>query len=137
MSKQKILVDTSALIAFFIKTETHNQTARKYVVSYPEKEWVVLETIFDETVTWFRTRVSSQASVQLGEVLRTEHQYYYLSDSDDDAIWETFRKYDDKKWSYTDCSLLVISQRLQIPEIFAFDEHIRQMAGLGVICVPQ
>ena len=132
MSKQKILVDTSALIAFFIRTETHNKTARKYVASTPEKEWVILETVFDEALTWFRTRVSSKASVQLGDILRTEHRYCHLSDSDDDAIWETF-----KKWSYTDCSLLVMSQRLQIPEIFAFDEHFRQKAGLGVICVPR
>lgn len=37
----------------------------------------------------------------------------------------------------SDCSILVMSQKLGIPEVFAFDEHIRQMAGLGIRCVPQ
>jgi uncharacterized protein len=45
-------------------------------------------------------------------------------------------RYDDKAWSYTDCSLLVMSQRLNIPTVVALDEHIRQMRGLGVNCVP-
>jgi hypothetical protein len=47
-----------------------------------------------------------------------------------------FQMYDDKFWSYTDCSILVMSQKLGIPEIFAFDEHIRQMKGLGILCLP-
>ncbi|MCZ8096979.1 MAG: hypothetical protein O9972_03580 [Burkholderiales bacterium] len=38
----------------------------------------------------------------------------------------------DKKWSYTDCSILVMAHRLQIFKVFAFDDHIRQMAGLGI-----
>jgi hypothetical protein len=29
-----------------------------------------------------------------------------------------------------------MAHRLKIFEVFAFDEHIRQMAGLGIICVP-
>ena len=42
----------------------------------------------------------------------------------------------DKKWSYTDCSILVMAHRLQIFKVFAFDDHIRQMAGLGIVSVP-
>ena len=136
MPSQKILVDTSALIAFFVKIELHHKTAKDYVAKHLSQEWIVLETVFDETVTWFRARISSQASIQVGEVLRIEHKYLHLSDYDDDAVWEAFKKYDDKQWSYTDCSLLVMSQRLSIPNVFAFDDHIRQMAGLGVVCLP-
>lgn len=93
-------------------------------------------TTFDETVTWIRTRISSQASIQIGQILREEHCYINLSDADDTATWEAFCKYDDKKWSYTDCSILVMAHRLKVFEIFAFDDHIRQMGGLGIICVP-
>ena len=54
----------------------------------------------------------------------------------DAATWETFQRYDDKAWSYTDCSILTMTQRLETPQVFAFDAHINQMAGLGVIAVP-
>jgi predicted nucleic acid-binding protein len=136
MNNQEILVDTSALISFFIKTETHHQVAKNYVFKHSYKKWIILNTIFDETVTWFRTKVSSQASVTIGEVLRLEHRYINLSNEQDEATWILFKNYSDKQWSYTDCSLLLMSQELQIPQIFAFDSHIRQMAGLGVVCVP-
>jgi predicted nucleic acid-binding protein len=133
---REIIVDTSALIAFFIRSETHHQAAQQYCLKNPKNRWIILESVFDETVTWIRTKVSSQASIQVGQILRKEHLYVNLSEADDAATWEAFCKYDDKKWSYTDCSILVMAHRLKIFEIFAFDDHIHQMAGLGIICVP-
>ncbi len=133
---QEIIVDTSALIAFFVKSETNHQIAKQYVLNNYHYRWVILETVFDETVTWIRTKISSSASIKIGQILRTEHRYVNISNEDDQAIWEAFCKYDDKKWSYTDCSILVMANRLNICEVFAFDEHIRQMKGLGIICLP-
>ncbi|PSF34466.1 PIN domain-containing protein [Aphanothece hegewaldii CCALA 016] len=133
---QEIIVDTSALVAFFVRSETHHHSAIQYISQNPQKRWIILETVFDETVTWLRTKISSQVSIQVGQLLRTEHLYINLSDYDDAKVWEAFCKYDDKKWSYTDCSILVMAYRLEVLEVFSFDEHIRQMAGLGIICVP-
>ncbi|MTJ19822.1 type II toxin-antitoxin system VapC family toxin [Dolichospermum sp. UHCC 0352] len=133
---QEIIVDTSALIAFFVKSETNHQIAKQYTYHNLNHRWIILETVFDETVTWIRSKISSAASIKIGQVLRTEHRYINISDQDDQLIWETFCKYNDKEWSYTDCSILVMANRLSVFEVFAFDEHIRQMAGLGIICVP-
>jgi predicted nucleic acid-binding protein len=133
---QEIIVDTSALVAFFVRSETHHQAAQQYCPKNPKKRWMILESVFDETVTWIRTKISSKSSIQIGQILREEHRYINLSDADDTAIWGAFCKYDDKKWSYTDCSILVMAYHLQVLEVFAFDDHIRQMAGLGIISVP-
>lgn len=132
----EMIVDTSALIAFFVKSEKQHEAARRHVETHRETRWVILETVFDETVTWFRARVSIADSIAVGQVLRSEHRYYHLSAADDNATWEAFCRYDDKAWSYTDCSLLVMAQRLGIPHIFAFDAHVNQMAGLGIIPTP-
>lgn len=133
---QNIIVDTSALIAFFVKSETHHQRAKEYVLNHQNDSWIILETVFDETVTWIRTKISSEASIKIGQVLRLEHRYVNISDQDDRMIWSAFCKYSDKQWSYTDCSILVMANRLNVFRVFAFDEHIRQMSGLGIICVP-
>jgi predicted nucleic acid-binding protein len=133
---QEVLVDTSALIAFFVRSERHHQAARNYSLQHPNSRWIILSSIFDETVTWIRIKVSIADSIRIGRMLREEHRYIALSDADDAATWEAFCRYDDKSWSYTDCSLLVMAQRLGISHVFAFDEHIRQMAGLGIVCVP-
>lgn len=132
----QVLVDTSALVAFFVQSEKHHLAVKSYVLDHPTIQWVILSSVFDETVTWLRLRVSVPASIEVGRVLREEHRYITLSAADDYATWEAFYRYDDKLWSYTDCSLLVMAQRLEIPEILSFDQHIRQMAGLGIICVP-
>ncbi|MGI0481511.1 type II toxin-antitoxin system VapC family toxin [Geminocystis sp. CENA526] len=134
--EQKIIVDTSALIAFFVKSESNHKIAKEYVLNHQYYRWIILETVFDETVTWIRTKISINASIKIGQILRTEHHYINISDQEDQLIWQTFCKYDDKKWSYTDCSILVMAHRLNIFQVFAFDEHIRQMAGNGIICVP-
>lgn len=130
------MIDTLALIAFFVSSEQHHQAICQFFLQSPNIRWIILSTVFDETVTWIRSRVSAKASVQVGQVLRAEHQCLALSAADDLATWEAFQQYDDKRWSYTDCSLLVMSQRLAVPEIVSFDDHIRQMAGLGVRCLP-
>lgn len=105
-----LLIDTSALIAFFVPSEQHHQTVCEFFLQHPNTNWVILSTVFDETVTWTRTKISPKASVQVGQILRKNHRYIALSATDDQATWEAFRQYDDKRWSYTDCSLLVMSQ---------------------------
>jgi uncharacterized protein len=130
------LVDTSAIIAFFVRTEVHHQAAKLFFQRNQKTRWVVLSTIFDEAVTWHRTKISSSASIEVGKALRNEHHYVHLSSEEDDATWQAFCRYGDKGWSYTDCSLLIMAQRLKIPNIVSFDDHIRQMAGLGIICLP-
>jgi predicted nucleic acid-binding protein len=131
-----VLVDTSALIAFFVGSKKYHHSIKSYFLQNPGARWVILSSVFDETVTWLRVKVSIQASIQVGHLLRKEHLYIHLSDDDDLATWETFCRYDDKFWSYTDCSLLVMAQRLNVLNVAAFDEHIRQMAGLGITCIP-
>lgn len=132
----EIIVDTSALIAFFVQSEKHHPAARRYTAQHPTVRWIILETVFDELVTWMRAKVSIPSSIQVGRVLREEHLYVNISGADDAATWEAFCQYDDKPWSYTDCSILVMARKLGVFEVFAFDEHIRQMAGLGIRCVP-
>jgi uncharacterized protein len=134
---EQVLVDTSALIAFFVQSERHHQAVREYFLQHSNNQWIILSSIFDETVTWIRIRVSAKQSIQIGRLLREEHRYIALSESDDLATWEAFCRYDDKAWSYTDCSLLVMARRLGVLNVVSFDEHIRQMAGLGIVCLPQ
>lgn len=132
----EIIVDTSALVAFFVQSEQHHPAARRYAAQHPSVRWIVLETVFDEFVTWMRAKVSISSSIQVGYILREEHLYVNISDAADAATWEAFCRYDDKHWSYTDCSILAMAHGLGVSEVFAFDEHIEQMSGLGIRCVP-
>lgn len=77
----QVLVDTSALVAFFVQSEKHHLAVKNYVLEHPTVRWVILSSVFDETVTWLRLRVSVPASIEIGRVLREEHTYITLSDT--------------------------------------------------------
>ena len=117
-------------------SETHHAVAKNFFLQHSSARWIILSTVFDETVTWLRVRCSIQASITIGKTLRRDHHYVSLSTTEDQATWEAFCQYDDKFWSYTDCSLLIMASRLKVPYVVAFDEHIRQMSGLGIIRLP-
>ncbi len=68
----EIIVDTSAFIAFFVRSEKHHPAARRYAAQRPTVRWIILETVFDEFVTWMRAKVSILDSIQVGRVLREE-----------------------------------------------------------------
>jgi uncharacterized protein len=132
----KIIADTSALIAIFFKSEKHHPTVITYLQNNPTIEIVIIETVFVEFVTWTRSRVSTLASIELGNLIRVEHDYIPMSDLDHLNSWEIFKKYDDKEWSYTDCSILEMANHLKIPNVLGFDRHLHQMLGLGITTVP-
>ena len=65
----EVLVDTSALIAFFVGSEKHHLSVKNYFLSNPDSKWVILSTVFDETVTWLRVKIWHW-SVNVGWVLK-------------------------------------------------------------------
>jgi uncharacterized protein len=132
----KIIADTSALIAIFFTSEKHHQSVITYLQDNSAKEIVIIETVFSEFVTWTRARISIAASIELGQLIRTEHDYIPMDNADHLNTWNTFQKYDDKEWSYTDCSTLVMANKLKIPNVLGFDQHLYQMIGLGIATVP-
>ncbi len=47
--------------------------------------------------------------------------------------WDTFHRYSDKEWSFTDCLSKVVMERLAIRTAFAFDQHFRQFGSVLVV----
>lgn len=92
----EMIVDTSALVAFFVRSEVHHLAARQYAMGHPTVRWVILSTVFGEFVTWVRAKVSIADSIRLGRILRSEHLYLPLSTTDEAATWDIFGRYDDK-----------------------------------------
>jgi len=50
-----------------------------------------------------------------------------LEDDDEERAWEIFLQYDDKDFSYTDCTSFAFMERLRIDTAFSFDRHFRVM----------
>lgn len=65
------LVGTSALVAFFVASEHHHSKIERYVLGNLSLQWIILSTVFDETVTWLRVKVSVEASIAVAYYVKS------------------------------------------------------------------
>lgn len=49
------------------------------------------------------------------------------------AAWKVFHDYEDKAWSFTDCTSKIVMQRFEIAYAFTFDQHFRQFGTVAVV----
>jgi predicted nucleic acid-binding protein len=61
-------------------------------------------------------------------------QVQHISEEIERHAWDIFCRYDDKDFSYTDCTSFAVMQLLGLDAAFAFYQHFRQF---GFICLPQ
>ena len=130
-----LLIDTSALHALNYARDDYHAQALAYFKSLAGRVKPILtEWVFVETMNLTKARLGPKYAIDFGRQLKTSKAFYplILTDFDKRATWDIFEQYQDKQWSYVDCSLLAVAQRLKIKRIFAFDHHFEQM-GLEVV----
>jgi predicted nucleic acid-binding protein len=130
----RILVDSSALFAFSTRNDTYHGEAVSYIRNSAGMAdvLIVLDVVFEETMTLFKSRANAAVAIRIGQEVRQSSLYRWQAigaDGERDT-WAIFQQYDDKDWSYVDCALLAMAQRLGVNHIFSFDEHIDQMPGI-------
>lgn len=134
MTAPRILIDTGAIFAFVTRTDRNHSAARSFVERWLGRrgKFVLVDSVFAETMTLLKARLSADTAIRVGTELRENPAYVWTPlgpDGERDA-WDVFRKHRDKDWSFTDCSLLAVSRRSKIGGIFGFDRHFSQMSGV-------
>ncbi len=130
-----LLIDTSALHALhYARDNNHAKAVAHFKLLAGRVKPILTEWVFLETMNLTKARLGPTYAIDYGRRLKTSKAFYplILTDIDKRATWDIFEQYDDKQWSYVDCSLLAVAQRLKIQRIFAFDHHFKQM-GLTVV----
>lgn len=125
-----LLIDTSALFALHYARDNNHTTAVTYFKLLAGRVKPILtDWVFVETMNLTRARLGPVYAITFGRQLKASKAFFsvVLNDEDKRVTWEIFEQYDDKAWSYTDCSLLAVSRRLGVKRIFAFDHHFEQM----------
>ena len=125
-----LLIDTSALHALNYARDNYHAQALAYFKSLAGRVKPILtEWVFVETMNLTKTRLGPKYAIDFGRQLKTSKAFYplILTDIDKRTTWDIFEQYQDKQWSYVDCSLLAVARRLKVKKIFAFDHHFQQM----------
>ena len=56
-----------------------------------------------------------------------------ITTADLTLAWKVFEEFDDKNWSFTDCTSKVVMEQLGIEVAFAFDHHFHQYGTIRVV----
>ena len=106
---------------------THPQ--RLYIKKTIQKDKAAIYTsdyVLDEVYTLLKTRGSHATSVKfMDEIARSHIIILRVTEEIEASVKLIFRRFEDKRLSFTDCTSFALINQFGIEAVFAFDEHFR------------
>ena len=129
-----IFVDTGAWYAGVVERDENHPRAKAWLEQNNQR-LCTSDYIVDETLTLLRARGHLQTAIDLGSMLVTARAaaLFHVDVADVREAWNIFRNFQDKQWSFTDCTSMAVMRRLKIRQAFSFDQHFRQFGTVEVV----
>lgn len=131
-----VFVDTSAWVALLTNNDAHHPRATTAFEELQRSRTVLYTSdyVVDETITTILMRGSHKQSVYAGDVLFTSRLIKTISVGSTylPKAWELYKKFKDKKFSFTDVTSFVIMREMGIRKAFSCDNDFIQ-AGFEVV----
>jgi hypothetical protein len=123
----KLLADTSALLALFLREDRNHEAAAEFVRGHPGARLVMTELILAEVVTLLRGRAGAERAVAAARDLLRSRRYELLFSDSEIVTGALVRmaRFADKRLSLTDCASFEVMERLGIDAAFTFDRDFR------------
>ncbi len=127
----RLFVDSSAWTALFNPRDKYFSQARQAMQSIAgqDAEFVTTDYVLDETLTNLQSGYGHNVAEDFGVwVLQKKNIHIErITEAIWNAAWAMFQQYDDKDFSFTDCTSFVVMRQLKLREAFTFDHHFEQM----------
>ena len=129
-----IFVDTGAWYASLVPSDPDHVRAVQWL-SENYSPLLTTDYVIDETLTLLRVRGERKRALVFGARFFHEDlvKIHKITTSDFNLAWKTFEQFDDKDWSFTDCTSKVVMEQLSIEVAFAFDHHFHQFGTIQVV----
>ncbi|OGQ56328.1 MAG: hypothetical protein A3J24_07715 [Deltaproteobacteria bacterium RIFCSPLOWO2_02_FULL_53_8] len=124
----KVYIDTSAFCALTNPKDRHNLRAKEIYLGLEAARPIIhtSDYVLDEIYTLLRIRASHNAAVNfMNGMDKSNIIVLRMSEDIIEAAKTIFRRYDDKKLSFTDCTSFALINNFCIDAVFAFDEHFK------------
>lgn len=131
---QRLLVDTSALVALGDRGEGRHRNASRCLRQIRGTRLFLTDYVLDETLTLLRLRAGPRPTDALMREVR-EARTFELVFVDPKLFWKAldrFEKFADQTVSFTDCTSFVVMEHFKLDAAFSFDDDFRR-AGFRVI----
>ena len=83
----------------------------------------------DETLTLIRIKLGHDAAVNFGRNIRKSKiiNVVHVTEEIEEHAWMIFVKYQDKDFSFTDCTSFEVMKKYGVKRAFTFDDHFKQI----------
>jgi len=133
---EKIFVDSSAFGALFLENDKNHKNALALFQKLKNSKTPLYTSdyIIDETLTLLLHRSGHKQSIAAGEAIFSSDVIKIVSVYPDTfkSAWILYKKYDDKKFSFTDVTSFTIIKDLNIKKAFGFDSDFTKV-GIELI----
>jgi predicted nucleic acid-binding protein len=123
----KLLADTSALLALYVRNDANHARALEFVQRNPNVRYVLTELILAEVATRLRALAGAERGASVARSLLESHRYEVLF-ADSRLLRSAIEKMAslrDKRLSLTDCVSFEVMDRLGLRDAFSFDRDFR------------
>jgi len=124
----KVFIDTGAFCALTIPKDQHNYLAKSIHKQLNEQKTLLYTSdyIMDEVYTLLKTRGSHRTAIDFMDQINESHIILLrVTEEVEESAKVIFRRFEDKRLSFTDCTSFALINQFGIEAVFAFDEHFR------------
>lgn len=127
--------DTSFWLALELKDDQNHESALAHWLSLRKISFLIVTTsyVFDETITYLNSRNHHEKAVEVGEnlLLSPTIELIHIDENLFFEGWTMFQKYQDKRYSLTDCISFLVMKQKELDTALTFDKHFLQ-AGFNI-----
>lgn len=127
-----IFIDSSAFIAYFVRSDTHHNKTQELFNKISEKELVTSSEIIDETLNWLTRKAPKKITHELGIILLSEDIVNIIQTTKEDKLnaLEIIKKYSNYNLSFTDAISFSLIKRLKIKSVFSLDKDFNLLKSV-------
>ncbi len=120
----RVFTDTGAFAALQDDCDRHHPAAAGFMRSPPPScRFYTSNFIVDETITLLRNRVGHESAAAFADAMLQTSRFEIVSvdSAVERSAVEVFRRFKDKKLSFTDCVTISLVKSLRLDGVFGFD----------------
>jgi predicted nucleic acid-binding protein len=127
-------VDTGAWFASIVASDANHAAATEWLAQ-DQGPLVTTDYVVSETLTLLVMRRQRRQAESFGNAIFSGQlaRLHVLTLQEILAAWNVFLRFDDKQWSFTDCTSKLIIEKLRLNTAFSFDNHFRQFGTVTVV----
>lgn len=127
----KLFADTSGWVAAFDRDDhQHAQTLPAFAALLAQSNLIYTsDYVVAETITFLLSHCGHFPAVKFGRAVQrsANTRIVHIDEELWREAWELFQRYDDKEYSFTDCTSFALMRQLKLRDVFGFDHHFTQM----------